>query len=219
MDITRSEPAPTRDSILASATRLLAARGFDGTSLQDVADTVGVRKQSLLYHFPSKDELRREVLEGLLSRLGGGRLPAALAEARSLDAQVDAFVGELLAFFAADRDGARLLLREALDRPVATRELLGAQIRPWVGTVAAQLRRGQRRGQVRAGVDAEAFVLQIVGAAVCTAATADSFGEPAPAASAAAARERLASELVAGVRARPARRPAARAARATRGSR
>ena len=55
-----------RQSILETATRLFAAHGFDGTSLQDIAESVGIRKASLLYHFPAKEKLRLAVLDRLL---------------------------------------------------------------------------------------------------------------------------------------------------------
>jgi len=48
---------PTRQRILAEATRAFGARGYGQTSLDDVAEAAGIRKQSLLYHFPSKDDL------------------------------------------------------------------------------------------------------------------------------------------------------------------
>ena len=40
-----------RSEIPYTATRLFAAKGFDGTSLEATAEAVGVRKPSLLYHF------------------------------------------------------------------------------------------------------------------------------------------------------------------------
>ena len=38
------EGQDVRSGVIAAATRLFAARGFDGTSLQDIADIVGVTK-------------------------------------------------------------------------------------------------------------------------------------------------------------------------------
>jgi AcrR family transcriptional regulator len=50
------------EGILDRAAALFARRGFAKTSVQDVADTVGLSKAGLLHHFPSKDVLREAVL-------------------------------------------------------------------------------------------------------------------------------------------------------------
>jgi AcrR family transcriptional regulator len=53
---------PTRLRILAAATDLFGLRGVDAVSLDVIANEVGVTKQTLLYWFPSKDELLAAVL-------------------------------------------------------------------------------------------------------------------------------------------------------------
>ncbi|MBU6502406.1 MAG: TetR family transcriptional regulator C-terminal domain-containing protein [Burkholderiales bacterium] len=67
---TRVKHSATREQleqdILAAAKRLFAKRGFGGVSLDHVAREVGVSKQNLLYYFPSKEELYRRVLHGVL---------------------------------------------------------------------------------------------------------------------------------------------------------
>ena len=59
-------PRPFRqqidDGILDRAAALFARRGFAKTSVQDVADAVGLSKAGLLHHFPSKDALYEAVL-------------------------------------------------------------------------------------------------------------------------------------------------------------
>ena len=50
------------ESILDRAAALFARRGFAKTSVQDVADAVGLSKAGLLHHFPSKDALHEAVL-------------------------------------------------------------------------------------------------------------------------------------------------------------
>ncbi len=51
-----------RDEIVDQATTLFAASGFHGTSLQGIADGVGISKTTLLHHFASKDDLLIAVL-------------------------------------------------------------------------------------------------------------------------------------------------------------
>ncbi len=51
----------TEDQILDRAAALLARRG-SRTSLQEVADAVGLSKAGLQHHFPTKDSLRSAVL-------------------------------------------------------------------------------------------------------------------------------------------------------------
>ncbi|MGY1602061.1 TetR/AcrR family transcriptional regulator [Geodermatophilus sp. SYSU D00815] len=49
------------DGILDRAAALFARQGFAKTSLQDVADAVGLSKAGLLHHFPSKEALHEAV--------------------------------------------------------------------------------------------------------------------------------------------------------------
>lgn len=163
-DTTRPAKRATEDvrtRALRAATRLLAERGFDGTSLQDVADAVGVRKPSLLYHFPSKDALRAAVFDQMLAHWNEA-LPTILRAATSGEDRFDAVLGEMVRFFRADTDRATLLLREVLDRPKEMAAVMRRRMRPWIESVAAYIRRGQATGEVHADVDPEAYVVHVV---------------------------------------------------------
>ena len=52
----------TRDRILGTSLDLFGTRGVDAVSLDEIARVVGVRKQTVLYWFESKDVLVGEVL-------------------------------------------------------------------------------------------------------------------------------------------------------------
>lgn len=59
----------TRATILDASLDLFGTRGFDAVSLDEIAREVGVRKQTVLYWFPSKDELLDAVLEAVAGEL------------------------------------------------------------------------------------------------------------------------------------------------------
>ncbi len=59
----RRTPTAAATAILDVAERLAQTRGFNGFSYADIAAQVGVTKASLHYHFPSKAELGRALIE------------------------------------------------------------------------------------------------------------------------------------------------------------
>src|SRR5438045_9122255 len=95
----KSSSARTRrDEILDEATRLFAERGYEGASMADLAEAVGMRKASLFYHFASKEVLYAAVLERLLVSFGAAIQSASLIEGsfeERLDALTDGIIGVL----------------------------------------------------------------------------------------------------------------------------
>jgi AcrR family transcriptional regulator len=55
--------------ILREAAKLFAAKGYDGTSVQDIAQAVGISKASLYHFFADKSEIHSTVVVMALSRL------------------------------------------------------------------------------------------------------------------------------------------------------
>ena len=53
----------TRDRILETALDLFIERGYDKTSLREIAERVGVTKAALYYHFSSKEEIIRTLIQ------------------------------------------------------------------------------------------------------------------------------------------------------------
>jgi AcrR family transcriptional regulator len=79
--VTRLQQArQTRQRIIDTATRLFAQRGYDGTSLQLIADEMGMTKAAVYHHFRTKAEIQRaisaparEAAEQLLDAAAGKR--------------------------------------------------------------------------------------------------------------------------------------------------
>lgn len=61
--VTSASRTRADEEIVDRAAALFARYGFEHTSVQAVADAVGLSKAGLLHHFPSKDALRTAVLE------------------------------------------------------------------------------------------------------------------------------------------------------------
>jgi AcrR family transcriptional regulator len=64
-----SAVAPTRDRIIDASIDLFGTRGVASVSLDEIARDVGVRKQTVLYWFSSKDALVDGVLDAVAAEL------------------------------------------------------------------------------------------------------------------------------------------------------
>jgi len=122
------EARQTRVRLLDAAEQLFARRGYQGTSLRDVAKRVGVRPFTLQHHFGSKAGLYEAVvcrwdpeLMECVTRLGGDRDPLS-----ALDEVIDV----LFDFFLEHRDWVSVTAWAALgDGPPEGAQL---QDRTWV---------------------------------------------------------------------------------------
>lgn len=70
-----------RGALLDEAVRQFGAGGYEGTSLESVASACGVRKQTLLYYFPTKEALLEAACIATSTRLAEA-LNQALAKSR-----------------------------------------------------------------------------------------------------------------------------------------
>ena len=63
----RRSRAPRRrqQEILEAAARVFHEKGYESTSIQDIADSVGILKGSLYYYITSKEDLLFEIIQGV----------------------------------------------------------------------------------------------------------------------------------------------------------
>ncbi len=94
MSVTNQHDATTRERILAVALELFAARGYEGTSIRDIAENMKMTKAAIFYHFPAKEQILLNILfpalqrvDQILARHGGG--DSAPDPARLVTALVD----------------------------------------------------------------------------------------------------------------------------------
>jgi AcrR family transcriptional regulator len=68
---TRRSGEETKAEILRVSLELFTEKGFEGTSIRDIAVALGVTKSSLYYHFPSKEAIIRALLSGRRDEIDG----------------------------------------------------------------------------------------------------------------------------------------------------
>ena len=135
MSRTVDPSAPPRERILSAALATFAARGFEASSIAEVADAAGMSKQALMYHFPTK-VLLREGVYGRLAEDLRAQLPGAAAElvTRSVE-RYRALVEGVFGRFMADAQVSRFLVFELLERPDELMAWLREEAEPWLGLI------------------------------------------------------------------------------------
>lgn len=140
----------TRQRIIDAALDLFGSRGVGAVSLDEIARTVGVRKQTVLYWFASKDDLIDAVLEEAARSLVVVIDAAVRAAPDDPLARIDAVV--VAVFRPAVRRPALLgLVREVSRLDPVRRERLADGLQPLVDRGVAYLDEEMRRGRIRRG--------------------------------------------------------------------
>ena len=151
-----------RDEILDEATRLFAERGYEGTSMADLAERVGLRKASLFHHFASKEVLYAAVLERLVAAVAGAILKAAQTPGSFLE-RTD-FLSDAITTVLGDQPfAARLLIREVMDWGPVVRDHLAATMMTTLAAAEQFVRAGQDEGAIAPELDPKHLIVSVIG--------------------------------------------------------
>ena len=97
----------TDQRILEAATALFSVKGYQGTSMREVAAAVGIKAGSLYNHFPGKEDLLFQIAHGVMVELlEGGR--AAIAGHADAAGRLRALVRWHVVYHAEQRFRARV---------------------------------------------------------------------------------------------------------------
>ena len=108
-----SDPAGARGRLLREAARLFRDKGYERTTVRDLAAAVGIQSGSLFHHFRTKEEILKAVMVETI-RLNTAIMQAAVEEAES------------------DRDKLRALIRSELESIIGqTGEAMAVLVFEW----------------------------------------------------------------------------------------
>ncbi|MEY3361242.1 MAG: hypothetical protein RL531_961 [Actinomycetota bacterium] len=143
-----AESGTTRTLILAAALRRFADQGFSATSLTEIADDVGIKRPSLLHHFPSKEALYRDVLVAELADWTSLVNVAVVGGSGGWE-KAERVLVAAFEYFEKHPEFVRLTRREAIDGGPMLSQELGAVLRPMFDRAVAFLEREMDAGRLR----------------------------------------------------------------------
>ena len=158
----------TLDRLFGAAVELLAERGYDGTTVDDIVERAGVAKGTVYYHFRSKADLVAALLDDGLERL------AALFEqemkgARGPQARLRALVHAELTYIQRYQAFSKLVMSEMWRVDRDWQESVRVLRERYASLFTAVIDEGVEAGAFRAGLDAQSTASALFGMIVTAA--------------------------------------------------
>jgi AcrR family transcriptional regulator len=139
------------EAVLLAAVRLFNARGYDFTSMFDIAESLGITKSSVYHHISGKEQLLQMAVDRALDGLF-----EAVDEVRALDApaveRLEQLIQRSVLVLGERLEFVTLLLRVRGNTAVEQQAL--ARRREFDARVTELVKQAQADGDVRADVDA-----------------------------------------------------------------
>ena len=105
----------SRRKILDSARSAFARRGFDGTNIREIAESVGLTHTLIRYHFGNKDDLWKAVVDDMFDRLSDAMSIEQLGEIDlGTQAGLRFWLRRYVKYCAENPDHARMMIHESM---------------------------------------------------------------------------------------------------------
>lgn len=145
--------------ILDTATRLFAARGYDGVSVRDICAELDLNSSVISYYFKGKQGLYLEVLRRQFAAYGGQVLAKAAEAGRAPRERLAALCEAMMAFQAENPYFSALTVRESGCPSPEYLQVFGEHVEEHGDALTEFVRSGQRQGGFRSGLRAEYVAL------------------------------------------------------------
>ena len=144
----------TREDILDIATREFSEKGLAGARIDEIAEKTHTSKRMIYYHFGSKDELYRAVLERAYSHIRDGEL-AARFEDMPPEQALRAIIGHNFDYHFDHPEFVRLVMSENVNKGEHISQIpkMRERNRTVIEALGAILRKGVEQGVFRDGID------------------------------------------------------------------
>lgn len=101
-----------RGRLLSEAAKLFRDKGYERTTVRDIAAAVGIQSGSIFHHFPSKEAILYAVIEEVI-RTNTERLRLAAGSERTATAKLRALIHQELVFIVGDtREAMSVMVQE-----------------------------------------------------------------------------------------------------------
>jgi len=146
----RGRPGYDLDRLLLVAAQTFTERGYDGTSMEDLARELGITKSAIYHHVSGKDELLRLATNRALDGLTAAVDEAAAVEGRAID-RLEYVVRRSVEVLVDELPFVTLLLRVRGNTPVERHAI--SRRREIDHAISALVAHAEAEGDVRPDVD------------------------------------------------------------------
>lgn len=158
----RDSPRAVPERLLEVASRLFAARGFDGASVQDIVGAAGLTKGAMYHYFDSKDDLLHEIYARII-RPQRARLETIAGAPDAAVGRLRTAAEDFVVTTVQNLDEVRVFLTAVHRLRSDQRRGVEAERRRFHDTFTALIDEGQNKGAFRDDIPADLVVHNFVG--------------------------------------------------------